>query len=373
MAWATTQGATRQGLVVDGLARRLSLLLPETSLRARGWLERGAAIVPAFEGRMQPIVSYTRAVAARGDDLELSIYAGFAAYMLALVGRLDEADHWLGELRRLTRRHQTTFAVETIGNGYAAAIVSEALRGDLRVATRRRECAAPTGSVFALTAAAALGQVALWTRDPDTMQCAVEWSRRPTVPMLACSAPLVSCAAATLDDEVESAADHAEDFAELAPRVPVYFVQGWPTCNAALLAGGRLDVAHATTERAASLVDGMESAPFSIAAVHLCRAQIAAHRADIGAADRFARDALRIAAACRFELLVVDSLELIAAAAACRGETAVAGALAGATEARRRELGYRFRASGAARARAPIGAAGLTISGAIDLVRTTGQ
>ncbi|MEO5723812.1 MAG: BTAD domain-containing putative transcriptional regulator [Ilumatobacteraceae bacterium] len=338
MSWATSQS-----LVIEGLSEKVMSLLPDDSLRARGWIERGAAMIPAYSGQMKPILSYVRGALERGDDAELSIYGGFASYMLALVGRLDESERWLRELRRLTRRHHTAFAVETIGNGYAAAIVADALRGDLANATRRGECDVPTGSVFALTAAVALAQVALSTGDSDSMERALRWSRRATIPILAYTAPLIGCASSLLDDDIGRAADLAEDFIELGPQVPVAFVQGWPMCIAASLAASREPVARGATEIAARLVKRMEPAPFAKGTIHACRAQLAAYRGDFEVVDQQARRLLTIARADGFELLVIDALELIASAAANRGETAIVETIIGATTTRRGDLGYRYR------------------------------
>lgn len=336
MSWATGQRVTFE----DGLADEVTSALPPDAFRAHGWMERGAAMVPAYGGRMGPIVDYTAAVAARGDDLELSIYGGFSAYMLALAGRVAEADHWLHQLRRLTRRQRTSFAVETIGNGYAAAIVVDALKGDLASASERAACAVPTGSLFAVTAAAALAQVALWTEDQETMHRAVQWSDRPMVPLLAYTTAMVGCAASMLEGEVDRAADLAEDFVDFAPRVPVGFAQGWPICQRALLTAGRTTIACRATDEVAALVARMEAAPYAHAALHLARAQQAVQRGDGDSIDRHGRELLSIATEHGFALHVVDALELIAYAAC--GRDGATTPVSSTTAARRDDLGYRY-------------------------------
>jgi predicted ATPase len=364
MSWATSQHTP-----FDGLADEVSRALPADASRARGWMARGAAMVPAYRGQMGPIVEYTEAVAARGDDLELSVYGGFAAYMLALVGRIDESEHWLHQLRRLTRRHHTSFAVETIGNGYAAAILVDALRGDLRSATQRSDCGSPTSSLFALTAAAALAQAALWRADCDTMHRAVEWVDRPIVPLLAYTAPLVRCTASLLDGDMERAADLAEDFIELAPRVPVGFAQGWPMCQRALLSAGRAAIARQATQSIAANIEWSDPAPYSRAALHLAMAQDAATHDDIHAVEQHARDLLDVAARCGFELHVVDALELIAWVAARSGHDSTAGAILSATDAHRHEVEYRHRVVELPWIEWPADRVRLSLHEAIDLAR----
>lgn len=114
--------------------------------RALAWLERGRAMVPAYRGQLAAIHAYAESLLARGDDLEASVYVGFAAYMHALVGRLDRCDSLLDQLRRLTRRHGCTFSVDSVGNGYAAAIVAETVRGDLASALDRGKRPGPDRS-----------------------------------------------------------------------------------------------------------------------------------------------------------------------------------------------------------------------------------
>jgi hypothetical protein len=362
MSWATSQR-----LSFDGLAEEVGRALPVDAGRARGWVERGAGMVPAYGGHMRRIVEYTEAVAARGDDLELSVYGGFTAYMLAVAGRVPESDHWLEQLRRLTRRHRTSFVVETIGNGYAAAILVEAVRGDLRTATKRSECATPTSSLFAVTAASALGQAALWAAHHDAMRRAVEWVGRPTVPLLAYTASQVACAAALLDGDLDRAADSAEDFVELATRVPVGLAHGWPVCQQALLAVGRTAVARRTTDTIAAIVDRAEPMPYGRAALHLALAQDGVHRHEPEVVRHHAVELLRIARPCGFELYVVDALELVAFAGVWSGSSQEATAIVAATDVRREELGYGYRAVPRPPIDAPDSDRRCTLDGAIGL------
>ena len=152
--------------------------------QARAWLERGRAMLPAYRGRPEHIVSYVDGLLARGDDLEASVYAGFAAYMLALTGRHDDCQPLLDALRRLTRRHATAFDVGSVGNGYAAAIVSETLTGNLRAAVDRGRRPVPNDPSFSITSATALAHVALLTKDLEAMRRAIEWTRLGSIPIL---------------------------------------------------------------------------------------------------------------------------------------------------------------------------------------------
>ena len=72
--------------------------------RAAAWLERGRSMVPAYRGQTAAIQTYAEGLLLRGDDLEASVYVGFAAYMQALLGRLDYCDPLLDQLRRLHGR-----------------------------------------------------------------------------------------------------------------------------------------------------------------------------------------------------------------------------------------------------------------------------
>jgi hypothetical protein len=56
--------------------------------------------------------------------------------MLALCGRLEECDRRVDQLRRVTRRRQARFCVDTVGNGFAADVLASMSRGDLRGAAR---------------------------------------------------------------------------------------------------------------------------------------------------------------------------------------------------------------------------------------------
>ncbi|MGK2929187.1 MAG: ATP-binding protein, partial [Acidimicrobiales bacterium] len=89
VAWAgavaaTMSAATANRIDVSGVVEEVRGLLPPGDHRAHGWLARGAAMAPAYRGILGPIVAHTEDSVARGDDVETSVYGGFAAYMLAL-------------------------------------------------------------------------------------------------------------------------------------------------------------------------------------------------------------------------------------------------------------------------------------------------
>jgi predicted ATPase/DNA-binding SARP family transcriptional activator len=311
------------------------------SSRAAAWLERGRAMVPAYTGRPSAIHAYAEGLLARGDDLEASVYVGFAAYMDALMGRLDRCDPLLDQLRRLTRRHGCTFSVDSIGNGYAAAIVAETIRGDLGSALDRSTRPVPIDPVFSLTSAAALAHAALLAGNRETMNRALEWSTRGSFPLLEFLAPFIGCCAALMDCKAEEAADLAEAFSE-HHTVPVWEVYALPVINAALIAVGRTSEAQAITDRAGLLVAEMDRGPQMTASIHLGRAQVALARGDLDVADQQARAALDVAQIECLPIFAVDALDLLTVISDRRG-LASATTLGTSAATERLRLGYQFR------------------------------
>ena len=232
-----------------------------------GGCARGGAMLPAYQGRLAPILAHVEEARGRHDDLEDSIYGGFAAYMLALTGRVDEADRHVRELERLTRRHDTAFRVDTVGNGYAAAILVDLIRGDLQAAAERGDQPVPDDPAFSMTAAAAVAHVALVTGDRRTFVRAVEWSRQRTIPVLRFLPTFIELVERRLDGVRDHAADLAERFWEEAVPVPVSRVHPLPLLTSVLVEAGRVGQAQAMTEEAASLVAEMEPAPLLSAGV----------------------------------------------------------------------------------------------------------
>ncbi len=324
------------------VAAQLCAHLPAGPGRARSWLERSAAMVPAFDGRPAQIQSYAAGLLERGDDVEASIYVGFAAYMSALMGRLDECDPLLEQLRRLARRHHTQFSVDSVGNGYAAAIVTEMIRGDLRLARHRSRRPVPLDPAFSVTSAAALAHASLLSSDTGTMERAVEWATLGSFPLLQFLAPFTRCCRARLDGAFDEAADHAGEFWDEAIAVPVWRLFALPLINSALIGAGRVDAAGAVTDRAAVLLSGMATAPLLTTALHLAQSQVALTRGDLDIAERAAIAAVGTARLHRFPLAVVDALELRAAVAERSGEVAVARSLAEGARAERDRLDYHY-------------------------------
>lgn len=324
------------------VAQELSAHLPAGPSRARSWLERSAAMVPAFSGRPAQIQSYAAGLLDRRNDVEASIYVGFAAYMLVLTGRLDECDPLLEQLRRLTRRHDTQFSVDSVGNGYAAAIVAETVCGDLGSALERSRRPVPSDPAFSMTSAAALAHASLLSCDTGTMERAVEWASQGSFPLLQFLTPFTSCCRALLDGAVVEAADHAAEFWDEALAVPVWRLFALPLVNFALIDAGRIDAAGAVTDRAAVLLDDMATAPLLITAAHLAQGQVALARGHLDLAERAAIAALEAARSHRFSLAVVDALELRAAVTKRSGNSAVSRSLGERARAERDRLDYRF-------------------------------
>ena len=335
LATATSQ-VYETGSVVDEIVLRVD----SRSGLASAWLERGRAMVPAYRGQPTAIHEYAEGLLGGRSDLEASVYVGFAAYMQALLGRLDRCDPLLDQLRRLTRRHGCTFSVDSVGNGYAAAIVSETIHGDLGSAIDRGNRPVPIAPAFALTSAAALAHAALLAGDPDSMSRALEWATKGSFPLLAFLTPFAACCGALLNGGAAEAADLAEAFSDEVV-VPVWRVYALPVTNAALIAAGRVTEARAMTDTAESLLADMDTAPQMRAAIHIGQAQVSLAREVLSEAERHARAALETARADRLPIAAVDALDLLVAVGDRRaGGSASPMGRAGMAE--RRRLGYRF-------------------------------
>ena len=312
---------------------------PESG-RAEAWLERGRAMVPAYRGQLSAIHSYAERLLLRGDDLEASVYVGFAAYMQCLMGRLDRCDPFLDQLRRLTRRHGCAFSVDSVGNGYAAAVVMDMIRGDLRSALERGKRPVPLDPAFSITSAAALAHAALLAADHGAMGRAQEWSTQGSFPLLAFLTPFTNCCAALLDGRTAEAADLAETFADDV-TVPVWHVYALTVINAALTADGRITEAQSITDRATSLLADMDDAPQMTLAIHLGRAQLALTRGKLDDAHDDAVAALTVVHANHAPIAAVDTLDLISVVDARLGHSA-SFSIAKVAGTERRRLGYRF-------------------------------
>ena len=334
--------ATSRCFDVAPIIAQLSCCVPVGAGRARSWLERSSAMAPAFNGRPAHLQSYANGLLERGEDLEASVYVGLAAYMLALMGRLDECDPLLEQLRRLTRRHDTSFSVDSVGNGYAAAIVAETIRGDLSLALDRSRRPVPIDPAFSMTSAAALAHAALLSSDREVMERALEWATQGSFLLLEFLSPFISCCRALLDGAFAEAADHAAEFWDEATAVPVWQVFALPLVRAALVRAGRFDAADAVTERAAVLLADMATAPLLTTALQLSQGRVALARGHLDIAERRAIAALDVARCHRLPLAVVDSLELRATVSAQRGVTAASRSLLEEARIERERCGYRF-------------------------------
>jgi len=334
--------ATTRCCETAAVSAQLSAHLPTGPGRARSWLERSSAMGPAFSGRPERLHAYAGGLLERGDDVEASIYVGLAAYMLALMGRLDECDPLLDQLRRLTRRHDTPFSVDSVGNGYAAAVVAETISGDLRLALDRSRRPVPTDPAFSMTSAAALAHAALLSSDTATMARALEWATQGSFPLLQFLTPFTNCCHALLDGAVGEAADHAGEFWDEAVAVPIWRLVALPLVNSALIGAGRTETADAITDRAAVLLADMATAPLLTTAVRLAEGQVALARGQLDIAEHAAIAALDTARAHRLPLAAVDAVELCAAVSEHRSEHGVSRSLAEGARAERERLNYRF-------------------------------
>ncbi|MDQ1459999.1 MAG: hypothetical protein QOI08_1483, partial [Actinomycetota bacterium] len=337
MASATGARVDLSGLVADVEPR-----LPLANIRARGWLARGNAMVPAYRGDLAPMIAYAEAIVAAQDDVEISIYAGFTAYMLSLMGRLGEAERWIDAQREMARRQRAPFTVDTVGNGYAAAIVIATHRGQSATVTRYASAASPKDPAFSMTAAAALAQAALMTGDRALLDDARRWSKKGTIPLLRFLIASIDLTDAMFEGDLEAAANAAERYWDEAAPVPVSRVALLSTLNVPLLEAGRLAAAERITDDSAALVRAMPDAPLGTALIHQSRAQQAVCAGRDDEAEAQARVLLDVACEHGYVLMIVDALEVLAVLAGRAGAPDVASCLLDAAITERERLGYRL-------------------------------
>jgi len=272
---ATIGAATMQSIDVSGVVADLRCRLGPDAHRARGWLTREAALGPAYQGRPSALVAHMLEVEKRGDDVELAVYGGVAAYTLALMGRTEESAALVEKLSRLARRHRSDFAVESVGNGFAAAVICDRARGAFVAAGGGASGRVPDDPTFSMTAAAALAQLALVSGDREMLACARRWSGRPTLPLLRFLPTFIDLVEMRLDGRIDAAADLAERYWAQAEPVPVSRLHPLPTIAQALLDAGRLSQAAEVVREAAQLVPAMEEAPRLIAGLRVSESLLA--------------------------------------------------------------------------------------------------
>ncbi len=346
-AWATAVAAlmaSATGARVDlsGLVADVEPRLPVANKRARGWLARGNAMVPAYRGDLAPMIAYAEAIVTAQDDVEISIYAGFTAYMLSLMGRLGEAERWIDAQREMARRQRAPFTVDTVGNGYAAAIVIATHHGQRAKVTGYASAANPKDPAFSMTAAAALAQAALMTGDRALLDDAHRWSKKGTIPLLRFFIASIDLTYAMFEGDLEAAANAAERYWDEAAPVPVAQVGLLSTLNVPLLEAGRLAAAERITDHSAALVRAMPDAPLGTALIHQSRAQQALCAGRDDEAEAQARVLLDVACEHGYVLMIVDALEVLAVLAGRAGAPDVASCFLDAAIAERERLGYRF-------------------------------
>lgn len=307
MSTATAIGVEASALCDDVLAR-----LPADHHQARGWLARGAAMFPAYRGKVAPICGYADEITYRGDDIEISLYVGFASYMTALMGQLGRSDRFIRELRRLTTRQHARFTVDAVGNGFAAAIIGDLARGNLRAPARRMPRTIPDDPVFSMTAAGALAEVALATMDGEMLAQAAAWSRREPVAILRYLPTLIELVGALLASDIERAADLSEQYWDEAAEVPVSQLHPLSTLTNALLDAGRISTARTMLDEAEQLILDMDPAPQPHAALHLGRARLAQIAGRLDDSTHHSVQLLDLADQHEFLLYTIHALELIA-------------------------------------------------------------
>ncbi len=339
---ASMAAATGAGLDVASVSADVERHLGPGHRRARGWLHRGRAMIPAYRGDLDPILAYAAAIAEGGDDVETSVYVGFTAYMLSVAGRVDEAQRWLDVLAAVARRRGVDFTVDTVGNGYAAALHVALYRGRLAEAASFGSAATPRDPSFSVTAASALAQTALLHGAAPLMGRAVAWSSQEPFAVLGNLVTSVTLARALADGEVDLAADAATRFWAEAAVSPLSRVNRVALLTRALLGCGRVDEARSLASGAASIVATMGEVPILHPVLHHSWAQIALVEGSLDEAASEARAMLDAAVAGGFPLLVVDALEVLALVAARAGAEAFGRRVAASAQAERARLGYRF-------------------------------
>jgi hypothetical protein len=257
-------------------------------------------------------VAHAEAVVDGRDDLEISIYVGLCAYLLAQSGRLDEADRWLEEVQAMIRRQGAEFTADTVGNAFAARILVDLQRGRLSDGTAHASLPTPQAPGFAKTAATALGQVALFQHDPALLDRAARWSSRETLPTLRFLDRLMVLYQSRFDGDVDGAADAAEHYWEQSKPVPVSRLFVRPILNLVQLEAGRFADARRGTAEADAVIRTMAAAPIHDAVLHQCRAQLAAWTGAYDELTAEARALLRVARRHGYALMAIDALELLA-------------------------------------------------------------
>jgi len=308
---------------------------------SRRWLTRGLAMGPAYRGHLDATQQYARDITARRNDVEISVYVGFTAYMSAMCGQLGEADHWLDELHRMLLRQEEPFRVDTVGNGFAAAVLTDLGRGRLSRASMLARGPVPRDPSFSATAASAVAQLAVMTGSDEALEVATRWGRCDTIPFLHHLPTLTAFFRASFDQDLERAAVLALEYGDAASVVPVSRVHPQAFLNVALLETERVDAVRIATEDCARLVAEMAWAPSLEAVVDQSRAQLALATGDLEGATAAATDLLDRAVANDFAIAEVDAMELLGVTAHLAGSPERSHELlASAGEARAR-LGYR--------------------------------
>ncbi|WP_426573404.1 ATP-binding protein [Aquihabitans sp. McL0605] len=339
---AQMAAATGAGYDITGLAAEVAARLDPADEQAQVWLARGRAMIPAYRGDLGPARRYADRIIAGGNDLEISVYVGFAAYMSAVCGVLDDTDRWLDELRRMTLRQRVAFSVDTVGNGYAAEVMSATARGRLAEACARSIGPVPRDPAFTVSAVGAVGRAAVLAGDRAALDRVQPWLRPNPIAVLHHLVVLDELHRVLVAGDHELASILAEQYWEETALVPACRVQPQAMLNVPLLATGRHAVVRAMVEEDERLVGEMGPAPLLAAEVLLGRAQLALATDDLEGAAAAACALLHLAEVNRFPLLSIDARGAQAEIAARQGDPIGARRLAEETTAERARLGYRF-------------------------------
>ncbi len=194
-------------------------------------------------------------------------------------------------------RNQVEFSVDTVGNGFAAAMITELSFGNILspgtcAAARRHATQIPDDPVFSLTAAAAMAELAMVTMDHALLEDAVAWSRREVLPALRYLPTLIDLVAMVLGEDVEQAANLAEQYWKESAAVTASRLYPLSILQEALICAGRLEAAEAMIDDAIGLVGGMDPAPLPVCAIHLANARLAGVAGSRAAANRHAVELL---------------------------------------------------------------------------------
>lgn len=339
---ALLAAATNVGWDTGGIDAEVTDLLAADDGDGRRWVDRCRAMAPAGQGDVGPALEHARAVVAAGNDLEMSMYVGFAAYMAASCGRLADADELIDALRLMVQRHGLAFDVDAVGNAHGAAVVASIARGDRPVLVELATGSAPTDPTFSATSSSMLAHAAVLFGSDALLARALSWGSTETIPALRFLRPLDRFHQAMSAGQTLQAARLAEEFDDGAHVLPVSRFHPRALLNVPLIETGAIASVRRSIAVGEHLLGDVPDTPYLDVQLLLSRAQVALAVGDVVGASRAADAAGAVAARQGYALAAIDAAELSAVAAHLGGASGeeTARRLAGPLGSRA-ALGYR--------------------------------